>query len=361
MRRFIVSVIACVRRAAWPRDHDGAEHQRPGGVRDAWTGTSLSSPRPDRPRVDRAPPREPPAGPFHLGLLRFTNEPGSVFIGAADDPSGGLVLVESGVVTVRLEEPATITRATGPEEVAADTEFTLGPGESSSGSRSWLAKSATMGRKRPSRSGLPGPGGMGVRERRRWPAHQRRSAGPRPLIDCPAPLQPAPRRFVSEAARSIASLKGAAMESFRIATLTQPFRRRRLSRRAALASAGASLSTTLLGRLGLSPRGAMAQDATPAAATATGDNLPPHVPAWMQTPGAPSSPYGERAPAEESVVRLAPNPVVSFSPLAELHGHAHAQCPLLRDPLRGHPGHRPERAPVARPWSGRAPHALHDG
>jgi sulfane dehydrogenase subunit SoxC len=40
----------------------------------------------------------------------------------------------------------------------------------------------------------------------------------------------------------------------------------------------------------------------------------------MRTPGAPSSPYGERAPAEERIVRLAPNPVVSFSPLADLHG-----------------------------------------
>ena len=44
------------------------------------------------------------------------------------------------------------------------------------------------------------------------------------------------------------------MESFRIATLTQPFRRHRLSRRAALASAGAGLATALLGRVGLSPR-----------------------------------------------------------------------------------------------------------
>ena len=110
------------------------------------------------------------------------------------------------------------------------------------------------------------------------------------------------------------------MESFRIATLTQPFRRHRLSRRAALASAGVSLSTTLLGRVGLSPRVALAQDATPAAEATAGDNEPPAVPAWMRTPGAPSSPYGERAPAEESVVRLAPNPVVSFSPLADLHG-----------------------------------------
>ena len=189
------------------------------------------------------------------------------------------------------------------------------------------------------------------------PGHQRRSVGPGPLNDGPTPLQPAPSRFVSEAARFVASPKGAAMEAFRIATLTQAFRRHRFSRRVALASAGASLSTTLLGRAGLSPRAAVAQDATPVAETATGDNLPPDVPAWMRTPGAPSSPYGERAPAEESVVRLAPNPVVSFSPLAELHGHAHAQCPLLRDPLRGHPGHRPERASAPRPWPGRAPDA----
>src|SRR5215212_7644291 len=110
------------------------------------------------------------------------------------------------------------------------------------------------------------------------------------------------------------------MESFRITTLTQPFRRHRLSRRAALASAGASLSTTLLGRVGISPRDAFAQESTPVAETAKGDNLPPNVPAWMRTPGAPSSPYGERAPAEERIVRLAPNPVVSFSPLADLHG-----------------------------------------
>src|SRR5215207_7377419 len=110
------------------------------------------------------------------------------------------------------------------------------------------------------------------------------------------------------------------MESFRIATLTNMFRRRRLSRRAALASAGASLSTTLLGRVGLSPRPALAQEATPTGAANAGDNEPPEVPAWMQRPGAAASPSGERAPAEESVLRLAPNPVISFSPLAELPG-----------------------------------------
>jgi sulfane dehydrogenase subunit SoxC len=95
--------------------------------------------------------------------------------------------------------------------------------------------------------------------------------------------------------------------------------RARLTRRAALASSGAGLASALLGRVGLSPLTARAQDATPAA-TATGDNLPPNVPAWMRTPGAPSSPYGERAPAEDSVVRWAPSPDASFSPLADLHG-----------------------------------------
>ena len=73
---------------------------------------------------------EPPAAPVYLNLLRFTNAPGSVFTGTADDPSVGLILVESGEVTVRLEGPATITRATGAEEVAAGTDFTLGAGES---------------------------------------------------------------------------------------------------------------------------------------------------------------------------------------------------------------------------------------
>ncbi len=73
----------------------------------------------------------PPAGPLHLGLLRVTSEPGSVSTGGGpDDPTGALVLVESGEVTVRLEEPARITRTTGPEEAPANTDFILGPGES---------------------------------------------------------------------------------------------------------------------------------------------------------------------------------------------------------------------------------------
>jgi hypothetical protein len=73
---------------------------------------------------------EPPAGPVYFGLLRITVAPGSVFTGPADDPSVGLNLVESGELTLRLEAAVTVTRTTGPEEVAAGTEFTLGPGES---------------------------------------------------------------------------------------------------------------------------------------------------------------------------------------------------------------------------------------
>src|SRR5215207_2783205 len=96
--------------------------------------------------------------------------------------------------------------------------------------------------------------------------------------------------------------------------------RARLTRRAALASSGAGLASALLDRFDLNARVAVAQDATPTGAMDTGDNEPPEVPAWMQTPGAPASAYGERAPAEESVVRWSPAPDVSFSPLADLHG-----------------------------------------
>ena len=72
----------------------------------------------------------PPPGPLQLELLRFTNYPGSVFTTPETDPTAALILVESGEVTVRLAKPVTITRTTGPEEVAAETDFTLGPGES---------------------------------------------------------------------------------------------------------------------------------------------------------------------------------------------------------------------------------------
>src|SRR5262249_62091789 len=72
------------------------------------------------------------------------------------------------------------------------------------------------------------------------------------------------------------------------------------------------------GRGGESPRTVQAQAPPPAAAD--GSNLPPNVPAWMRTPGAPATPYGERAPSEEGVVREVPDAGDSFSPLADLHG-----------------------------------------
>ena len=58
----------------------------------------------------------------------------------------------------------------------------------------------------------------------------------------------------------------------------------------------------------------------PPVASEPGANQPPNVPAWMQEPGAPSSEYGERAPQEQGVVRFAPAPDVSFSPLAAIPG-----------------------------------------
>jgi sulfane dehydrogenase subunit SoxC len=96
--------------------------------------------------------------------------------------------------------------------------------------------------------------------------------------------------------------------------------RSRFTRRAALASSGAGLASALLDRFDLKASVAAAQEATPTGVVNAGDNEPPAVPAWMQTPGAPASAYGERAPAEESVVRWSPAPDVSFSPLADLHG-----------------------------------------
>jgi sulfane dehydrogenase subunit SoxC len=110
------------------------------------------------------------------------------------------------------------------------------------------------------------------------------------------------------------------MDPLRLGHSVARVARSRLTRRAALASGGAGLASAFLDRLDLKSNVAAAQEATPTGAANAGDNEPPAVPAWMRTPGAPSSPYGERAPTEESVLRLAPNPVVSFSPLAELTG-----------------------------------------
>ncbi len=112
------------------------------------------------------------------------------------------------------------------------------------------------------------------------------------------------------------------MDATRLGHIARRVVGRRLSRRAALASGGAGLATALLGPFGTARSDMAAQEATPAAtpAPAPGASLPPNVPAWMQEPGAPSSAYGERAPQEQRVVRLAPAPNVSFSPLADIPG-----------------------------------------
>ncbi len=110
------------------------------------------------------------------------------------------------------------------------------------------------------------------------------------------------------------------MDPGRLAQFAARFSRHRLSRRAALGTGAAGLVAALSGRAGPARSGLAAQEATPAVAPAPGANLPPNVPAWMQEPGAPSSELSERAPQEQGVVRVAPAPGVSFSPLADLHG-----------------------------------------
>jgi sulfane dehydrogenase subunit SoxC len=94
----------------------------------------------------------------------------------------------------------------------------------------------------------------------------------------------------------------------------------RVTRRAALASGGAGLAGALLGRFGGNAHLVAAQDATPTAAGAAGANEPPAIPAWMQTPGAEASPYGERSPYEDDVVRELIDPFDSWSPLAAIPG-----------------------------------------
>src|SRR5215207_6708975 len=116
------------------------------------------------------------------------------------------------------------------------------------------------------------------------------------------------------------SRKGDAMDPGRLAQFASRFSRYRLSRRAALGTGGAGLVAALFGRSGPARSSPAAQEAAPTVAPEPGANLPPNVPAWMQTPGAPSSELSERAPQEQGVVRIAPAPGVSFSPLADLHG-----------------------------------------
>jgi sulfane dehydrogenase subunit SoxC len=109
------------------------------------------------------------------------------------------------------------------------------------------------------------------------------------------------------------------MDPLRLGQTAAHFARTRLSRRAALASGGAGLASALLGSSGSARARPAVQDATPTAAE-PGAALPPNVPEWMRQPGAPASPYSERSFYEEAVLRVAPNPVASFSPLADLYG-----------------------------------------
>src|SRR5688500_18675462 len=108
------------------------------------------------------------------------------------------------------------------------------------------------------------------------------------------------------------------MDPLRLGQTAARFARTRLSRRAALASGGAGLAGAFLGSGGPARTHPAVQDATPAAEP--GAALPPNVPEWMRHPGAPASPYGERSPYQEAVLRFAPNPVASFAPLADLYG-----------------------------------------
>jgi sulfane dehydrogenase subunit SoxC len=108
------------------------------------------------------------------------------------------------------------------------------------------------------------------------------------------------------------------MDPSRLGTIVGRLARRRLTRRAALGSAGAGLTAALIGG-GPTAAKPAAQEASPVPSP-PGANQPPNVPAWMKQPGAPSSEYGERAPAEEGILRVAPAPDVSFSPLADIPG-----------------------------------------
>jgi sulfane dehydrogenase subunit SoxC len=110
------------------------------------------------------------------------------------------------------------------------------------------------------------------------------------------------------------------MDPTGLGQIAKRFVRRRLTRRAALASGGAGLAATVFGPAAITRARPAMQESTPATAAGAGSNEPPDVPAWMRTPGAEASPYGERAPAEDAVVRQVLDPADSFSPLADLHG-----------------------------------------
>jgi quercetin dioxygenase-like cupin family protein len=60
--------------------------------------------------------------PFHLLVARFTLAPGTMLPSEARDPSVGIVLVESGTLTVEIDGPVTVTRGAGLGEALAAAE-----------------------------------------------------------------------------------------------------------------------------------------------------------------------------------------------------------------------------------------------
>ncbi len=59
-----------------------------------------------------------------LAVIRLGLEPGAGFPIEEDDPSVGILLVESGTVTVQVEGPVTVTRGAGMSEAMAAAEET---------------------------------------------------------------------------------------------------------------------------------------------------------------------------------------------------------------------------------------------
>ena len=79
-----------------------------------------------------------PAPPAAIGLQRVAIAPGGRVDTPGDDPRLVFFVVERGTLTVRNTAPAVVARASGAQEtLPADTDFTMGPGDSTvSGPRS---------------------------------------------------------------------------------------------------------------------------------------------------------------------------------------------------------------------------------
>jgi hypothetical protein len=79
-----------------------------------------------------------PALPAAIGLQRVAIAPGGRVETPGDDPRLVFFVVERGTLTVRSTAPAVVVRASGAREtVPADTDFAMGPGDSTvSGPRS---------------------------------------------------------------------------------------------------------------------------------------------------------------------------------------------------------------------------------